>query len=508
MALFLACGEVAQAQAPMSAIDWLSDSIAEDSAINLAAPAAEQPAEQPATGGGAQAVITVTPLDDPSSDAVGLLPVSVTGLPGSLWGASSSADLARQFAQLDADMIPALQGLLFTLLLAELEPPTDSDPTAALFLARIDTLLSLGAVEQAQALLDRAGADTAAEFRRWFDASLLTGTEDQACERLRGNPDLSPTLPVRIFCLARGGDWEAALLTLETGRALGEMTGAEDALLTRFLDAESFEDAPPLPAPSRPTPLEFRLYEAIGEALPTANLPLAFAHTDLGPNNGWKAQIVAAERLARSGAIADNLLLGLYTERLPAASGGVWDRVAAIQRFERALASREADAISAALPEVWGEMSAISLDAVFARLYAGALQGLDLTGTASALAFRIGLISPDYEAVAKARTPLDAEETFLIGLARGDLAGATAAEPFAQAILDGFNATAAPELLTKLVASDRLGAAVLSAIAMASDGARGDLVKLTDAIALFRAVGLEDVARRTGLQILILDRRG
>ena len=74
--------------------------------------------------------------------------------------------------------------------------------------------------------------------------------------------------------------------------------------------------------------------------------------------------------------------------------------------------------------------------------------------------------------------------------------------------MDGFNATAAPELLTKLVASDRLGAAVLSAIAMASDGARGDLVKLTDAIALFRAVGLEDVARRTGLQILILDRRG
>ena len=41
-----------------------------------------------------------------------------------------------------------------------------------------------------------------------------------------------------------------------------------------------------------------------------------------------------------------------------------------------------------------------------------------------------------------------------------------------------------------------------------TDGARGDLNKLSDAIALFRAVGLEDVARRAALQAMILDRRG
>ena len=44
----------------------------------------------------------------------------------------------------------------------------------------------------------------------------------------------------------------------------------------------------------------------------------------------------------------------------------------------------------------------------------------------------------------------------------------------------------------------------LRAIGMAADGAAGDLEKLSEAIALFRAVGLEDTARRFALQTMIL----
>ena len=49
-----------------------------------------------------------------------------------------------------------------------------------------------------------------------------------------------------------------------------------------------------------------------------------------------------------------------------------------------------------------------------------------------------------------------------------------------------------------------LGAAILRAIELATEGAHGDLRKLSVAIALFRAVGLEDVARQTALQALLL----
>ena len=76
-----------------------------------------------------------------------------------------------------------------------------------------------------------------------------------------------------------------------------------------------------------------------GPGLMFVTLPLAFAHAELRDTAGWKSQIESAERLARAGVIAPNVLLGLYTERLPAASGGVWDRAAAFQRFESALTS-------------------------------------------------------------------------------------------------------------------------------------------------------------------------
>ena len=62
------------------------------------------------------------------------------------------------------------------------------------------------------------------------------------------------------------------------------------------------------------------MFEAIGQAIPTTSLAVAFAQADLRANIGWKARIEAGERLARTGAVSDNQLVGLYTERRAAAS--------------------------------------------------------------------------------------------------------------------------------------------------------------------------------------------
>lgn len=495
----------AAGETPLSAIDWLSDSVT----TPVAAPTAPPPlAEAPVTEGAIPEEIIVTPLDEVNADAVGLLPSSATGLPRDLWGASPSGVLAERLKRLDTGLLPAMQELLYTLLLAELTPPSDSSSKAVLFLARVDALLALGAVEQAKALLDRAGPDTPELFRRWFDASLLLGTEDEGCIKLKSAPDLAPTLTARIFCLARSGDWNAAAVTLETGRALGTLTGAEDALLVRFLDPEIFEGAPPLPPPARPSPLIYRLYEAIGEPLPTTTLPLAFAHADLRPITGWKAQVEAAERLARSGAMSENRLLGLYTERRAAASGGVWDRVAAVQAFDMALASGEPGAVAETLLPAWQAMGRVGLEVPFARLYADRLQAVPLAGEAGALAYRVALLSKGYERAARGRRPETPEERFLNAVARGDLGGIPAPDALSQAIVDGFAAPGPPARLMGFVDTGLLGEALLTAVQMMTEGARGDLDGLSDALALFRAVGLEDIARRAALQTLILDQRG
>ncbi|TCM83416.1 hypothetical protein [Rhodovulum steppense] len=490
-----------RAEPPLSAIDWLSDSVT-DPAVRTVPPALSP-------GPGTE-TIEVQPLAGISVDAVGLLPAQVTGLPRDLWGPGRPEEIARAIRAERVDTLPAVQALLLTLLLAELDPPAAMRPgeDGLVLLARLDKLLDLGALDQAQALVERAGPTDPELFRRWFDISLLTGQEDRACAAMRLTPDVAPTFPTRVFCLARRGDWNAAALTLETARALGYVTDEEDALLARFLDPELAEIGEPLPAPSRPSPLIFRMREAVGEPLGTVTLPLAFARSDLRTNAGWKARIEAAERLARTGALAPNQLLGIWTERKPAASGGMWGRVAALQEFDVAMIAGQPGPVAAALAPAWEAMLAAELEMPFAQLYGARLARLGLPGEAGALAFRIGLMTEEYEAVALAREPVSDEERLLIGIATGATEGLEPPDALGAALIEGFTASAPGPAEARLLAEARLGEAILSAIDLITDGARGNLGEVTRALALMRRLGLESVARQSALQLMLLERRG
>ena len=494
---------------PLSAIDWLSQSVAAPAGASVPLPSA--PANEPAVAGGGAALpaaVSTTPLDAPSPDAVGLISPAVSGLPRDLWGAGRTDDIIRALTRDRMDSLPALRQLVLTILLAEAAPPADSGGEGRLLLARIDKLLQIGALEQAAALIDISGAATPALFRRAFDVALLTGDEDEACATLQSYPGLAPTLPARVFCLARTGQWEAASLTLATATALGEVSAAEADLLTRFLDPEAAGDGTLLPPPSPVTPLDWKIYDAIGESLPTASLPIAFAYAEIVPEAGWKAQIEAAERLTRAGTIAPNVLLGLYTERDPAASGGVWDRVDAFQRFDAALQSGDIDRIAQTLPVAWARMQEAELEVPFALLYGRALQALPLTGQAGQVAFRVALLSPVAEAAAAAQAGSDPADRFLAALAKGRPQDAAPPDSMARAILPAFlSPTPSPEAQAMLD-GNRLGEAILAAVEDIARGVEGDLTAVTRGLSLLRKVGLEGVARRTALELLILERRG
>ncbi|MCE6952793.1 hypothetical protein LAZ29_17845 [Cereibacter sphaeroides] len=492
----------ASAQEPLSAIDWLSRSV---SASVKVAPPRDEPR---VTKGALPATVAVTPLDGPSPDGAGLLSAARTGLPHALWGMGRTTEIANRIAVAPTGTLPALQSLLMTLLLAEAEPPADSEGKGQLLLARVDKLLAIGALEAAESLLEAAGETGPEVFRRSFDIALLTGTEDAACTTMQKSPDLAPTFPARIFCLARSGDWNAAALTLRTAQALGFVDDAQDALLSRFLDPDLYEGEGPLAPPARVTPLDWRLLEAVGEPLPTQSLPIAFAHAELRETAGWKAQIEAAERLARSGALEPNRLLGLYTARKAAASGGVWDRVRAFQALDDALTAGDAAAVSKALPHAFERIAEVELEVAFARLVADRLKGLALMPEARALAFRIALLSPDAEAVAKAHAPADATERFLAALAMGRTKGAQPVDPMGRAVLAAFRDPVPSSAAQDLLDQNRPGEALLLALDEVSRGSDGDLVGVTEGLSLIRKLGLESVARRIGLELLLLERRG
>jgi hypothetical protein len=495
----------AEPEAPLSAIDWLSQSVAAAPAAPVSLSDAPRVIDEPPVARDASTgEITVSPLDRPSPDGAGLLAPAITGLPAALWAGSNPETLVTLLRAERADSLPALRDLLVTLLLARADPPLPSD--GSLFLARVDRLLDIGALEPAQALLEAADRDAPEVFRRWFDVSLLTGTEDAACAMIRTRPGLASTYPARIFCLARNGDWPAAALTLSNARALGAITPEDEALLSRFLDPDLFEGAAPLPPPSRPSPLVFRLREAVGEALPTAGLPRAFAHADLRPTAAWRNRIEAAERLARAGAIPGGVLLAAYTEQTPAASGGVWDRARAIQTFDAAIAADDPARVAAALPSAWQAMQTIRAEVAFAGLYAEPLAAVDLPPDAASLALRIGLLAPGHGAGARAHRPAGPDEALLLAVARGDVAGLAPTDPHAAAIVAGFTDTPVPEPLAGLIRDGRVGEAILRTIATAEQGLAGDSTSLAEAIAALRGLGLEGTARSLALQYLILDR--
>lgn len=502
-----ALAQGAGSQEPMSAIDWLSRSVVTPAGAPVPPGFAPEP---PVSQGAGVESVSVTPLDRPSANGLGLLSVARTGLPRGLWGETPEPQLATLLRKERLDTLPAIQSLLMTLLLAELDPPRVPDPLRrdTLFLARIDRLLDLGALEPALALLQQADSADPEVFRRRFDVALLLGEEDRACAIMHETPGIAPSFPARIFCLAREGDWNAAALSLATGRSLGRIDAEMAALLERFLDPELAEESD-LPPPAHPTPLVFRMMEAIGQPMPTTSLPVAFSQADLRSNTGWKARIEAGERLARMGAIDPNQLLGLYTERQAAASGGVWDRVAAVSALDRAVSAGDAEAAARALPATFAALESHELEPVLAALYGPRLAAMKLPGAVGDLAFRLGILSDDYESVARARSPKTTDEQLLVGVAQGDTSGVRAQDQLGLMLKEVFDAppTAAPATFAGLLPA-RLGEAMLLATDEVTEGARGEYRRVSAGLQLLRFVGLESVARRAALELVVLERRG
>jgi hypothetical protein len=480
----------------MSAIDWLSDVI-------------QTPAEAPDPGRDVTDTATperidVAPLQQVSIDGVGLLPGNVTGLPHEFWGPTPAETLADLVRAQNPDMNRAARKLLRRILLAELAPPVNADASHALFLARIDALLEMGALEDAQALVERAGVTADPDvFRRWFDISLLRETENRACATLRATPDVAPTFSARIFCLARNRDWPAAALSLETARALGALKPVEADLMARFLDPDLFEGEP-FPPVQRPiTPLDYRMRAALGEAPAPASLPLAFNHALLSSSHGWKTRLEAAERLARAGGITPRELFTIYLEREPAASGGVWDRVARLQRFDIALLANDPERVARTLPPAAAALRAAGLFAPFAEVYGTRVAFLMLEGAARQIAEDMVVLTPKVEDHAD-----DISTPLFAALAKGEGAVELAQTPLQAAVAAAFaqRQDPLPVPYEQLLSEARAGETTLRVL-RAFGQAQPDPNDAETALRVLRRLGFESTAREIALSLLLAEAR-
>ncbi|WP_127110461.1 hypothetical protein [Pararhodobacter zhoushanensis] len=501
---------LAQNPGPLSAIDWLQ------TRGGVEMPGAYPITPPVASSVGGSTGISVRALDALRPEAVGLYPAARVGLPAALWGTTPARALSDLIADLPADMLPSLRELSLRLLLAEFNAPlpgTEPSPVPDFLLTRIDKLIEFGALDQAAAVLDTLDSDAPVLRLRRFDIGLLLGDEHTACQPvLREEPPVGDAAAL-IFCMARAGQWQEASALLDAAAEENRVAPYLAELLQHFLDGdETLPGASTLlpPPPGTPDPLTWRLREAVGDGLPTLGLPVSYAHADLRGTQGWRAQIEAAERLVRAGALSPNRLLGLYTERRAAASGGIWERVRVVQRLDTALRNADAAATSAALIEAWPQIQAGELEVPMASLYAQPLGQIGLTGEARAIAYRIGLLSEAYETVALGLPAgADAEERFLAAVARGldpAQAGAMPGE-LAAAVTQAFGPEPPlPDGMAERLAEGRLGEEMLRILMQL--GGPGDPRVLAEGLGGLRALGLEDIARRTALESLLLERRG
>jgi hypothetical protein len=164
--------------------------------------------------------------------------------------------------------------------------------------------------------------------------------------------------------------------------------------------------------------------------------------------------------------------------------------------------------VTATLAPVWAAMETAELEVPFAALYGEKLALIPLQGDAARIAFRVGMLSPGYERLAAGRSTTDVAEVFLKGLAKGSVEGLVAPDSLGRAIAPAFVLAEPSADALKMLDEGRLGEAILMAIDQVSMGVQGELRGVTDGLALLRHVGLEDVARRTALELMILERRG
>ena len=120
------------AQTPLSAIDWLSKekSKFQNSLLDEKNTVNENTND-----------IKVSTLTSNEYQAIGLLPIYVTGIPTTIWRNSSYDDLVYSFKIMPSFKYSPIQELVYSLLLAEARPPLNEPARYAFLEARLNKLL-------------------------------------------------------------------------------------------------------------------------------------------------------------------------------------------------------------------------------------------------------------------------------------------------------------------------------------------------------------------------------
>ena len=487
---FLLLASPLAGQSPLSAIDWLS---IENSKFQRNTLEEKNIDVEKAND------IQVSTLNSNDYQAIGLLPIYVTGIPTTIWRNSSFDDLKYTFKTMPTFSYSPMQELMYSLLLAEARPPSNEPSRYAFLEVRLNKLLYYGAVDPAIALIERASPVTEKMIPLLFDISLLSSNNFPICDPIFQNTKNKDLQAELIYCYARKGDWLTAHLILKTEEVLGDLTAREVSLLDRYLEVDFNVNLNALlPPPESITPLEYRLYEAIGEPIPAEYLPIQYSQSDLSGENGWRAQVIAAERLSLTGAIPENQILGVYTNHSPGASGGMWERVKVVNNLDAALKNKED--FEEDFQDAWKIFKQTNQLTVFAKLFALRVFEENLSPESKKIAANLLLLTNNFKITDSYWHSSDIR----FGLTTGDFSQVKASNETEKIILKIFTQPSMPFLVEQKLNQGKLGEVILNALLQFEMGIEGNLKDFSESLSTLNLIGLESTARRAALTHLVL----
>ena len=461
-----------QTNAPISAIDWLSQPglapLSEDGMI-----------ESDPSVGAILNEVSVIELDAPLEKSYGLIPANISGIPQDFWTDVDPNTLYQMIGSLPELGLPATDDFLLRALLAE------SAGGEAVLGVRVNTLINRGAVHAAYNLLGQSQVTNLENFNLFAETSLLTDNVKRMCDQLNAARHFSNDEALQVYCHSRAGSWDTAVLNYFTLNALGAFTLTTSALLAADLDPELANNLIlPEVDPAKITALEFKLRASVGQPVPTLSLPLKFVSFDLSEESGWRQQIEAAERLGAVGSLPATQLLEKYKSGKASLSDGVWGRVRAVQGLDRALADPIIDP-SAELIVFWNAMQSNKLIAPLARAWADKLVNFKIVPEENSILYKMKVLS----------SPNDFE--FRPTMVR--------LRQYNPTVLNGTYENLMFRLQKNVKVSQSFRSAnMLRGMRLISDAMKGNEPALLEAISLYQAMGLTPLAKQLAKEFLIL----
>ena len=316
---------------PMSAIDWLAKKINDPPVFYT------YPSE---INKNSNVEIEKLVLPNISKNSIGIYPSIKIGINSDIWKNSNEFEISAILKKIRISDLYYVNRLLKRILLIESDPPiiaVDKKFSGALFLRqRILKLIQMGALDDAEALiLDADPTFDSNLIDLWSEISFLTYRFERFCNAVLNGYHNTLDPAHKIICLARGGDWNAAALSLATYSSINEIDSDHEKLLINYLDHEAELEITNKDKCDEDKPIIIYLCNFSNINMRFPNYGVKFLYNNLGRGKSIRSRIVASEALVKSGALNPSILFSTYKIKQPSTSGGVWARAKFVQELDR-----------------------------------------------------------------------------------------------------------------------------------------------------------------------------